>query len=318
MIINIDQSEFKHFTLQELGEGIHAAISARGSGAACNTGIIDLGGMQLVFDAFHTPSAGEDLHRAAVKLTGSEPDFLINSHYHNDHTWGNQAFSEKTHVVSTQRTRELILSKGREELDEETANAQSTLERIKQQVQNARDERLRTDLELFLGSYTWLVKDLSRLKVRMPDVLFTDRLAFQGSTRRAELIAFKDGHTGDDSVLFLPDDGIVFMGDLLFVRCHPYLGECDPNSLKAALREVKSWGANIFVPGHGPVGKTEDLDRLFEYIEVCETTAGDLIKQGKTDADAVNAMHIPEKFKDWEIGRFFPVNLRAMIKRMRE
>lgn len=306
----------RHFTLQTLADGVHAVVATWGGAAECNAGIVDLGGMRLVFDAFFTPSAAKDLQHAAVQLTGAEPDFLINSHYHNDHIWGNQVFSTQTHLVSTQRTRELILTEGKEELEEATADAARTLEHFRQQLQDARDDRQRVEAELFFGSYTELVKDLPRLKVRLPDVLFTGRLAFQGSARRAELITFKDCHTADDSVLFLPEDGVVFMGDLLFTGCHPYLGECDPRSLAAALREIKTWQADTFVPGHGAVGPVKDLDLMIEYIECCEEAARELHRQGKTDAEAVKAVPVSEKFKDWYISSFFPGNLRAMLRKL--
>ena len=109
--------------------------------------------------------------------------------------------------------------------------------------------------------------DLPRLIVRLPELTFDQRATLHGDRRNAELITFPGGHTGSDTVLYLPTDGIVFTGDLLFVGCHPFLGDGDPVKLLEALRQIGAWQAKNLVPGHGAVGGVDDLGLLSQYAQ---------------------------------------------------
>lgn len=102
----------RHFHLERLAEGVYAAMAIDGAGAMCNAGIVDLGDRTLIFDTFWTPEAGQDLRAAAEHLTGHAITYVINSHYNADHIHGNQVFSTETTIISTSRTRELIVERG--------------------------------------------------------------------------------------------------------------------------------------------------------------------------------------------------------------
>ena len=61
---------------------------------------MDLGGSTLVIDTTLTPTAAEDLRADAQHLTGRVPNLVVNTHYHNDHIWGNQVFMpEATNIA---------------------------------------------------------------------------------------------------------------------------------------------------------------------------------------------------------------------------
>src|SRR5271170_3826456 len=104
--------ETRHFRVERLASGVYAAIASTGGFALCNAGIVDLGDRTVVFDSMLTPMAGSALRRAAKRCTGRDPDWVVNSHWHGDHIWGNSAFVE-SHIVSSRRVRELILRKSR-------------------------------------------------------------------------------------------------------------------------------------------------------------------------------------------------------------
>ena len=82
----------RHFRLEQLQEGIYAAIHKEGGWAISNAGIVDLGDRTLVFDSFRSTQPALDLRLAAEQLTGRPVSIVVNSHYHADHTWGNCYF----------------------------------------------------------------------------------------------------------------------------------------------------------------------------------------------------------------------------------
>ena len=112
MMNKTSYTESKHFEFHSLAEGICAAVAIDGGSAISNAGVIDLGGQILVFDTFLTPQAATDLRRAATDVLGRTPNIVINSHYHNDHIWGNQVFAPEAQIVSSTRTRDLIATAG--------------------------------------------------------------------------------------------------------------------------------------------------------------------------------------------------------------
>lgn len=67
-----------------------------------------------------------------------------------------------------------------------------------------------------IGVFAGLVQDFPRLQVALPNIIFDGRMAFYGSRRRVELVAFSGAHTRSDTVAYLSDDGIIFMYDRLW------------------------------------------------------------------------------------------------------
>ena len=109
--------ESRHFKIETLADGVFAAIHRPGGWAIGNAGIVDLGDFTLVYDTFITIEAGQELREAAETLTGNPVKIVVNSHYHNDHVWGNQVFDPETLIVSSADTRQLFTTKGKEEYD---------------------------------------------------------------------------------------------------------------------------------------------------------------------------------------------------------
>ena len=89
------------------------------------------------------------------------------------------------------------------------------------------------------------------LKITLPDIVFSDSLWILGSERDVKLMEFKNGHTASDIVLCVPDQRIVFAGDLLFVQRHPWMSDGDPASAKdcisssAAIRNPSSASSEL-------------------------------------------------------------------------
>jgi cyclase len=312
----------KHYSLEQLSDGVYAAIAKDGGAAIGNAGLVDLGDSTLVIDTFIAPSAAEDLRADALRLTGRFPNHVIVTHYHNDHIWGNQAFLPEADFIGTEATRRLIQTAGKEEYDYYQAITEERLKllRTKQEAArvNGNPDPGDADAELMIGFFSGLSRDLPRTRVILPNILFENHLILNGSKRRAELIAFSDAHTGNDTVVFLPDDGILFMSDLLFIGHHAYLGDGNPgrwHDLLNAIPEGKAGinHASLFVPGHGPTGNAADLKHLAEYIRDCQQIAQGLVSQGQLDQEAISAVSIPEAYATWRLQMFFQANLKFLV-----
>jgi cyclase len=305
----------RHFRLQQLADGVYAAIHIDGGAAIGNAGIVDLGDRTLVYDTFLAPQAAEDLRIAAEALTGRPIDAVLNSHWHNDHIWGNQVFSTETDIISTEETRRmLIATRGHGAFDAFMAEAETNLEATRAQFEATEEEAERRQLALWIDYHQSVVETKPILQIRAPNLTFTERLTFHGPDRSAELIPFAGGHTESDAVLFLPKEGIVFMSDLLFIRHHPYLGGGDPERLLRILDAVSDLTPKVLVPGHGPVGMADSLTQMGQYVHTLNRLAREMVEDGEAE-ETIDAMAIPEPFDDWLFSAFFPVNMHFLYQR---
>lgn len=304
----------RHFHLEQLADGVYAAINAQEGWAICNAGIIDLGDRTLVYDAFIAPQAASDLQAAAEHLTHRPVHMLIDSHYHNDHIWGNQAFSSETDIISTTKTRQLIITKGTKEIQGYREVVPRQLESAMEQLASARDKTELENLSLHVTYFQAISATLPLLKIRPPNITFTGNLSLEGSRRSANLIAYDDVHCGSDAILYLPDDGIVFMEDVLFSGFHPYLEESNPDRVRFVLQEVKKLNANIFIPGHGPVGDVSRLDWMEDYINCLNSLANEVIKNGGEEIELEKCV-MPAEYENLLFPQSIMINLKFFYRR---
>jgi glyoxylase-like metal-dependent hydrolase (beta-lactamase superfamily II) len=305
----------KHFRLDQLAEGVYAAFHIDGGTGIGNAGIVDLGDRTLVYDTLMTPQAGEDLHIAAEALTGRPVDAAVNSHWHYDHIWGNQAFGANTDIVSTEETRRMIIAtRGHGAYDAFMANAEANLESTRAQFQGTEDRGQCRQLALWIDYWQGVVEEKPILRVRPPNLTFTERMVFHGTARSAELIAYAGGHTESDAMLFLPQEGIAFMSDLLFIGHQPYLGGGDPDTLRHILEEVSGLAPKLLVPGHGPVGTAESLKVMSQYVSTLDGLARKMVEDGKAE-EIMDTLAIPSPYDDWLFASFFPGNMRFLYQR---
>jgi cyclase len=307
--------ESRHFTLDPIAEGVWAAIHRIGGWAVGNAGIVDLGDVTLLFDAFLTPDAAEDLAAVALALTGRTPDVIVLSHYHNDHIRGTQVFPGVP-LFATRATRGLIDTLGREELASDLEHAAPQLARTAA-LADAEDPAHRSFAAYFEPYWAGLVASAPHITLRLPNVTFEDRLEIHGSRRTARVISLGAAHTPDDAVLVLEDDGVVFCSDLLFVGSHPYLADGEPDGWLRALDAIGAFGATRFVPGHGPVGTAADVRALADHIRGLQATAAQLHRDGTSD-EAVEGLLPTDASAAWDFAYpFYRSNLRFLLARAR-
>jgi len=209
------------------------------SRADSNSGIVDLGDQTLVFDTSNTPMAARDLLAASLAFTGREPAFVINSHWHGDHMRGNQVFGPHTHIISTTKTAELINTRGQAQLQFQQDNLPQLFAEQEAKLAAVADEEEKAQIAQTLAFYRSTLEALPELELRLPTITFERKMTFIGSQRRAELISDGGGHSPSDAYLYLPDSGIVFIADLIFVGFHAFISDGNPDEIIRLLDDVK-------------------------------------------------------------------------------
>jgi len=304
----------QHFILQELSDGVFAAIHRQGGWAIGNAGIIDLGDRTLVFDTFLSPKATTDLLYAATELTGRPVSYVLNSHFHNDHVWGNQAVPLETDIIATKQTRERMAKRGSKEDDWYRQNALKNYIEARLEFEKTTDPFAKTLAKEIVIYNEAIVDTYPALRYRLPTIAFDGVLDFYGSKRSVKLISCGAGHSLSDAFLYLPEDQIIFLADLLFIDVHPYLGDGNPVKLCKILEEIKNMQIKYLIPGHGPIGGLKDLDVILAYIHELEGLVKQALMNG-IKLDQLLLSSIPPAYQNWSFPKFFYENLQFLYER---
>lgn len=257
----------EHFNYQPLADGVWAAIVKSSGLAASNSGVIALGDRTIIFDSTFSPASALDLLAVAKPWSQNTALTVVNSHWHNDHVFGNSVFNPEIGIYATEQTHTLMAEKTEKEISEFKAHWPAQQAKWAERSRNAKDEAERKDYAEGVQFAQSIIDTFPQLSLRLPSHTFTDRVEFKGSLRTAELITFGGGHTASDAILYLPAERIVFMGDLLVTKHHPDLTDGSPHTWLDILEKVKTLEPTRLIPGHGKLGTVKDITTLQRYIK---------------------------------------------------
>jgi cyclase len=296
-------TENKHFELHKVKEGIYAAIAKDGGGAVGNAGFIDLGDKTVVFDTFNTQQAALELKKCAEEITNKPVSWVVNSHYHGDHIRGNQVFDSSILISS-----EVTYKKTRDIQPERINVQKQDIAGLENYIQTLQSEYNETKAQKTLTQIHFLQEilvSLPTLTLTLPSCTYLEAFTIHGTERTAQLFTRGAGHSPCDAFLYLPEDEIIFMGDLLFVQTHPsFFDESDLDNWMHTLQELSTWNIQTAIPGHGPLGTKSDFYQIIQYIKDVKRLA-----ECEEEVDVIN---IPLLYKGWALKELFVKNLKQL------
>ena len=215
-------------------------------------------------------------------------------------------------ILSTFKTRDILAARDPRVYQDYHAQALQSLGEMQVLLERASSESDRAHAQYFIVYYQAILDTLPWLPPRLANLVTQDALEFTGSKRRARFIPL-GGHTASDAILHLPEDKLLFLGDLLFVQAHPYLGDGQPDELRQAVARIKALGADVLVPGHGPPGRLEHLDAMLEYIHDLQALVQQAIREAVSWRE-IARMPLPAKFSTWIFPNFYAENTQFLYQ----
>jgi len=150
----------------------------------------------------------------------------------------------------------------------------------------------------------------------LPDLTFTDRMSIDLGGRRVELIYTGKNHSDNSLVALLPEQRLLFAVDFIPVETVAYrtMKSDYPDDWIESLKRVEQLDFDRLVPGHGKIGKKEDVRMFRGYLEDLRTAVLEQLQKGASLEDAKKAVQLP-KYERWQrYGDWFPENVEGMYR----
>jgi cyclase len=253
--------------IEEVRPGIYACLM---DNETANAGFVVTGRGVIVIDTLNTPARGRELAAAIRTRTDQPVLFVVNTHHHYDHIFGNQAFD--TPIIAHCALAEQLAKAASYELSALAVAAH---------VSQHPDDR-------------WLADELQLV---YPNLVFKQRLVLDLHPVLM-VIQHLGGHTPDSSIVDLPDEGVLFAGDLVFEGRVPFLRQAHIESTLQALRRLQGLGERTIVPGHGALCDMTYVARLADYLEALRDSVQELIGRGYDRGDVMEANELPPWWTD--------------------
>ncbi len=242
----------KKVSFKEIGRGCYA-FTAEGDP---NTGVIVGDDAVMVVDAQATPAMAEKVIEQIRKVTDKPIKHVVLTHYHAVRVLGASAYGA-SEIIASDLTRRLIDERGKEDWDSEYA----------------RFPRLFSDADSIPG--------LTR-----PTMTFASSLSVNLGNREVRIMHLGRGHTMGDAVVWVPDAGVMYSGDLVEYKSACYCGDAHLGDWPRALNRISAFRPEALMPGRGEalIGreKVEEALALTEqFLLKLRDTAADCVAEGK-------------------------------------
>jgi glyoxylase-like metal-dependent hydrolase (beta-lactamase superfamily II) len=255
------ESEF--FDLYKLSESAYGAISKEDSPMGSNAGFIDIGDYLIIIDTTLHAGAAEDLKQAALKYTKKESNFIVITHYHMDHIVGNSVFDKNTQIITSDRTLMNIKTESKKSFEQYRNFELEKIVELEESLEFEKDDEkiqdIKNDLRFLKGIRT--IKE-----IREPNLTFKQGCIIHGEQKHVHLQTFQKAHTDGDVIVYIPDEKVLFAGDLLFANRDPWIGSGDPEGWLSVNNELITLDFDVTVPGHGNLASKKEFSLQNKYI----------------------------------------------------
>ncbi|HIJ90129.1 MAG: MBL fold metallo-hydrolase [Desulfobulbaceae bacterium] len=240
--------------LTRISDNVYAYVdtkqSSKDNSFGANAGIIIGRDGIAVIDTLVSAKEAKRFIKAIKGVSRKPIKYVINTHFHLDHVFGNAEFVKLGAVVIGQENCTQAMAR----------TAETTLKNS--------------------GQYGLTPQDMKGTTIAYPVLSYTDRLTIDLGGQIVELRHARPSHTDGDTLVFLPDKKVLFAGDILFTDYHPFLAEGNIEEWRGELDGLQAMDVEVIIPGHGPLSGKKDLAEMRQYLLQFDQQAKALATQG--------------------------------------
>ena len=276
------------YKFTEIVPGVYSAIGTGTMNVGSNSAVIVNRDDVMIVDSHISPESGRAMLQELKAITDKPVRFLVNTHFHYDHTNGNQAFPPGVDIVGHEFTRRKltgdILEKGM--FADLVKGLPKQLADLQARAGSEADPAVKARVAQQIPVQTAFANSLKDLKVTPPNVTLVDRMTLFRGDREIRLLYLGRGHTGGDLVVYLPQEKVLCTGDLL-VHDIANLIDGYVNEWPDALEKLRPIDFVDVIPGHGePFKGKERIDWFQAYLRDLWSQGSALHDQKVSAADA--------------------------------
>ena len=251
---------------------IASNIYARLHDNMTNSGIIVGDEGVLIIDSLSMPSFAKDLISDVKHITDKPIKYVIDTHAHWDHSWGNEEFNDVTIIGHQNCYFEMTDVDWNEEWRSKIVN----------------------------GDDSW-AKEANIVNITPPNLTFESSMSLYIGGRQIELIYFGKAHTSGDIFINIPKEKILFTGDVIQRRKIPYLGDCYPADWPHTNDKISKLPVDIFVSGHGDNGNHNDLLEAKTFINDLVNYSKNALDEGRNIKQATEIVikTLFNRYENW-------------------
>ncbi len=282
--------------LRALDTDVYACLQPdRGLGWS-NSGFLARGG-GLVVDTFWDLPRTRAMLDLYAGVHPAAPRRVVNTHHNGDHCWGNQLCTG-AEIIGHRRCAEAM----RHDIAPEAMQMLASGEGPAAQMPR---------IAKALSDY-----DFSGITITPPTTLFDEAISLDLDGLRVDVLYVGPAHTAGDAVVHLPEQGILFGGDVMWDGCTPIGWEGTYAQWYAALDRIVSLAPNVVVPGHGDVTDLDGVRLVRRYFEYVEAESKRFHEMGLGEMDAARRMDLGP-YADWTEPARIIFNVRRAYRELR-
>ncbi len=282
--------------LHEVADGVWAYLQPDGGWGWSNAGLVTSNDQSLLIDTlFDLPLTAEMLDAmGAVSPAAARIDTVVNTHANGDHCYGNALVADSV-IISSERCAEEMSA-----LPPETMHA-----------------LVESGASLGpAGAFAARIFSAFNFEdnpLTLPSRTFSGHLDLRVGDRVVSLLEVGPAHTAGDVIAYLPDQDVVFTGDILFHQAHPIVWTGPVANWIAACDRILELQPHVVVPGHGPLATVAAVDDLKSYFEFLSREARLRFDAGLTPLEAARDIDLAA-YAGWGEPERLVANLHALYR----
>jgi cyclase len=284
--------------LHELGDGLHAYLQPDGTWGWSNAGLISADGTSLLVDTLFDLELTREMLGAMRPVTERSPiDAAMNTHGNGDHCFGNVLLPDGAEVYAT-------------------AGAAAEMQAAPPQLVDAlkHADALGPEFTAYIRRIFGPFR-FEDIELRAPTSTFEGALDLRVGDRTVHLIEVGPAHTDGDAIVHVPDAGVVFTGDILFIEGTPIVWAGPVHNWLAACDRILALGAHTLVPGHGPVTDASGVHEVKRYLTYVRDEARARFEAGMDPEQAADDIDLSD-FAGWGDPERIAVNVETVYREL--
>ncbi len=269
---------------------LETGVFARLHEGLTNAGIIVGDDSVLIIDSLRVPSFARDLIKDVKDITDKPIQFVIDTHSHWDHSWGNEEFPDATIIGHKNCYAEMIDVEWNEQW--------------RKKVTSSNDP--------------WS-EEGNIVNITPPNMTFETSMQLYFGGRELDLKYFGRAHTSGDIYIHLPKEKIVFTGDVAQDGGVPYLGDCYPVDWPDTDNKLAALPIERFMSGHGPIGDHKALEGARDFIHNLVDSVKSAIADGQNSVQASESViaQLTPEYGNWRSFDRIGENLTSVYEKLK-